>query len=358
MAIAYECSGQIDAATRAFAEAAALAREQDNHYIVLMATGHLAQLQVVRGQLREAEKVCQRALDWGNKLTGQSSQTVGIAHVELGNLFYERNDLETALAHLQKGIALLKPWRYRDGLLPGYIGLARAKRAQGDWDSAFAAIDELAECCSGSEAQFVMPTVEAFRASLWIAQGNLPAATEWAASSGLSADDEPSYFQEYRYLVLARVLLAQGDLTRAARLLARLLTATETGKRTGRLIEVLMLQALTFHAQGKRAEALAALRCALTLAEPEGYVRLFVDEGRATVELLNAVADQPGTVNVRYGQRAVRAPVARRTPRFCCAVPPLAAADRSTGDVDRTAQRARIRVVAPHRRRDDQSGDR
>jgi LuxR family maltose regulon positive regulatory protein len=307
MAIAYECTGQIEAAARAFAEAATLAREQNNHYIVLMATGHLVELEVVQGRLREARQACQQALEWGNKLAGPSSQTVGIAHVELGNLFYERNDLEAALTHLQKGIALLKPWRYRDGLLPGTIGLARTRRALGDWDGAFAALDELAGFCSGSEAQFILPTVEAFRASLWVTQGNLAEAADWAASSGLSVDDELAYFQENVHLVLARVLLAQGDLSGATRLLARLLTATEAGKRTGRLIEVLMLQAMAFHAQGKQAKALAALQRALTLAEPEGYVRLFVDEGEVMFELLNEVIDQVGTVNRRYVQRLLAA---------------------------------------------------
>ena len=251
--------------------------------------------------------MCQDTLEWGSKLTGPSFPTVGIAHVELGNLRYERNDLDAALTHLQQGIALLKPWRYRDGLLPGYIGLARTKRAQDDWDGAFAILDELAEFCSVSEAQFMLPMVEAFRASLWVAQRNVSAAAEWAASSGLSADDETSYFQEYLYLVLARVLLAQGDWAEAIQLLARLLTVAETGKSTGRLIEVLMLRALTFHAQDKQAEALAALRRALTLAAPEGYVRLFVDEGQAMVELLNAVVDQPGTVNPRYVHRLLAA---------------------------------------------------
>jgi LuxR family maltose regulon positive regulatory protein len=314
LAIAYECSGQIDAAARAFAEAAALAQEQSNHYIVLMATGRLAQLQVVQGRLREAERVCQQALDWGNKLVGSSSPAVGIAHVELGNLCYERNQLEVALTHLQKGLALLKPWRYRDGLLPGYIGLARTKRAQGDWDGAFAVIDELTEFCTDSEAQFILPTVQAFQASLWVAQGNLTAAAEWAASSGLSADDEPSYFQECLHIAFARVLLAQGDSNRATHLLAQLLTATETGERTGRLIEVLVLQSLAFHAQGKRAEALTALQRALTLAEPEGYVRLFVDEDQAMVELLNATIDQPGTVNPRYVHRLLAAHPDSSTP--------------------------------------------
>jgi LuxR family maltose regulon positive regulatory protein len=319
MAVAYECSGQIGTAARTFAEAAALAREQDNHYIVLMATGHLAQLQVVQGRLRDAERMCQDTLEWGNKLVGSSAPTVGIAHVALGNLRCERNDLQVALTHLQKGIALLKPWRYRDGLLPGYIGLARTKRAQGDWDGAFAAIDELAESCSGSEALFILPTVAAFRASLWIARGSVTAAAEWVASSGLSADDEPFYFQEYLYLVLARVLLAQGNLTKATQLLARLRTAAETGKRTGRLIEVLVLQALTLRAQGKQAEALTALRRALTLAAPEEYVRLFMDEGQAMVDLLNGVVDQLSPADQRYVHRLLAAypdsPVSPSRPR-------------------------------------------
>ena len=110
---------------------------------------------------------------------------------------------------------------------------------------------------------------------------------------GLSDHDELCYLQEFKHITLARVLLAQYKSRRAEhspldamRLLQRLLQAAEAGGRTGSVIEILVLQALAHQMQGDVPAALAPLERALTLAEPEGYVRLFVDEGEPMAELL------------------------------------------------------------------------
>jgi len=296
MALAYEFSAQVSAASQAFADAAELSRERRNQFIVLMAMSHLAQLQVLQGQLREAEKTYRQALQWGTEIAGPSSPIVGFAHIGLGNLSYERNELDAALTRLQEGIALLKPWRNREGLLAGYIGLARAKRARGDWSSAFEAVDALAELCSTPEAQIMLPAVETFRASLLIEQGDLDAAQQWAGASGLSADGDLVYLREGETLVFARALIAQKKLNDATRLLARLLAAAQDGGRGGRVIEVLALQAVALKAQGKQAEALAALERALALAEPEGYARVFIDQGEVMAALLSQVDILPAYV--------------------------------------------------------------
>jgi LuxR family maltose regulon positive regulatory protein len=135
----------------------------------------------------------------------------------------------------------------------------------------------------------------AWRARLCLAQGDLAAAAEWAAGSGLSADDGPSFAGEYLHLTLARVLWAQGRSPEAGRLLQRLLAAAEGAGRWGRVIEILTVQALVLHQRGEPDLALAALGRALRLAEPEGYVRVFADEGPSLSALLAQVrgAQQP-----------------------------------------------------------------
>ena len=300
MALAYEFSGQVDAASQAFADAAELSRERRNQFILLMAMSHLAQLQVLQGQLREAEKTYRQALQWGIEIAGPSSPIVGFAHIGLGNLSYERNELDAALTRLQEGIALLKPWRNREGLLAGYIGLARAKRAQGDWAGAFEAVDKLVGLCSTPDAQMVLAVVEAFRASLLIEQGNLDAAWQWASMSGLGADGDLVYLREGETLILAQALIAQekvqGKLNDGIRLLTRLLAAAQDGGRGGRVIEILALQAVALKAQGKQAEAMAALERALALAEPEGYARVFIDQGEVMAALLSQVDILPAYV--------------------------------------------------------------
>jgi len=296
MALAYEFGGQVSAASQAFADAAESSREQRNQFILLMAMSHLAQLQVLQGQLREAEKTCRQALQWGTEVAGPSSPIVGFAHIGLGNLSYERNELDAALTRLQEGIALLEPWRNLEGLLAGYIGLARTKRAQGDWTGAFEAVDALAELCSTPATQMMAPAAEAFRASLLIEQGNLDAAGQWAATSGLSADGALVYLREGETLIFARALIAQEELNDAIRLLTRLLAAARDGGRGGRVIEVLVLQAVALKAQGRQAEALTALERALALAEPEGYARVFIDQGEAMAVLLSQADTLPAYV--------------------------------------------------------------
>jgi LuxR family maltose regulon positive regulatory protein len=119
----------------------------------------------------------------------------------------------------------------------------------------------------------------------------------WAGERAVSVDDEPDYLREFEHLTLARALVArfaadgdEGSITGAVRLLTRLRQAAEVGGRTGTLIEVLVVQALAEQARGLVAAARATLRRALATAEPQGYVRIFLDEGQPLVALLRAAA--------------------------------------------------------------------
>jgi LuxR family maltose regulon positive regulatory protein len=131
------------------------------------------------------------------------------------------------------------------------------------------------------------------KAKVWTRLGRLVEALAWAREQKLSADDNLSYLREFEHLTLARVLIArfqadhsEGDLQTAMGLLARLLQAAEKGGRNGSVIEILILQSLAAQAQSDQPGALASLEHALTLAEPEGYVRIFVDEGVAMRSLI------------------------------------------------------------------------
>ena len=130
--------------------------------------------------------------------------------------------------------------------------------------------------------------IAALKARTWVRQGRLTEALSWVREQNLSPDDDLSYLREFEHLTLARVLIARyktdrvdGDLHAALGLLARLLQAAEEGGRNGSVIEILILQSLAYQAQGNLPRALASLERALALAEPEGYVRIFVDEGEA-----------------------------------------------------------------------------
>ncbi|MEO8716061.1 MAG: LuxR C-terminal-related transcriptional regulator, partial [Acetobacteraceae bacterium] len=139
--------------------------------------------------------------------------------------------------------------------------------------------------------------VAAMKVRVWAAQGKLGEALDWARERGLSAHDDLSYLREFEHITLARVLLARyerdradGSILESMGLLARLLEAAEAGGRTGSVIEILALQALAHQTHGAIPAALVPLQRALTLAEPEGYVRIFVGEGPPMAHLLQAAA--------------------------------------------------------------------
>jgi LuxR family maltose regulon positive regulatory protein len=208
----------------------------------------------------------------------------------------ERGDLDAARQHLQASSELgehvgLPQNRYR-----WRVATARIREVEGDLSGALDLLDEAERLYVGDFSPDVRP-VAALRARLLIAQGRWAEALEWARERGLSADDELSYLHEFQHVTLARAHLArytaernEHSIQQAIGLLDRLGQAAEEGARSGSLLDVLVVRALAHRAHGDVPAALASLRRALTLAEPEGYVRTFVDEGPPMASLLRAVA--------------------------------------------------------------------
>ena len=232
----------------------------------------------------------------------------------MGDLYREWNDLGAAQSHLEQGMEVVVQGTLivdADVILMGYLSMARLQQALGDGNGALATLEELEHLTQ--QRNFVAPLlarVAAVKARVWLAQGELMAAFRWAETSGLRADDELTYPQEGEYLTLARVLTAQGQedpsggpLDDALGLLDRLLKAAEDGGRMGSVIEILVLRALALKERGDPSEALAALERALMLAEPEGYVRAFVDEGGPMAALLSEFlnAQRKGPREARHG---------------------------------------------------------
>ena len=205
-------------------------------------------------------------------------------HRGLSELLCEQGDLVTAAQHLLTAQKLgeqaaLTGWPHRL-----CVAQARMKEAQNDLAGALALLEE-------AERLYVrnpLPDrpVAALKARVWISQDRLNEALAWVREQGLSPDDELSYLHEFEHLTLARVLIAryrsdrdEESIRDALRLLERLWHVAQDGGRSGSMIEILLLRALARRAQGDTSAASAVLERALTLAEPEGYVRLFVDEG-------------------------------------------------------------------------------
>jgi LuxR family maltose regulon positive regulatory protein len=165
--------------------------------------------------------------------------------------------------------------------------LARLEHVQGNPEKAqeaMRAAEQLTSECRLSSRRSTW--VETALARLWMAQGNLEKPSHLVQHSGITIADDVPYLREPEYLILLRVLLAQGDHDAALALSERLLKPAEATNRMGQVIEILVLQALAFQGKKELAQALAALEKALSLAQPEGYVRTFLDEGEPIAKLL------------------------------------------------------------------------
>jgi LuxR family maltose regulon positive regulatory protein len=165
-------------------------------------------------------------------------------------------------------------------------------QAQGNLDSVIRLLNG-AECLYYRHPIPDVRPLTALITRVWIEQGKLTEALRWVRERDLSVDDDLRYLREFEHITLARLLIAQyksdledGYIHDAMGLLERLLKSAEEGRRMGSVIEILVLQALAYEAQSNIHSALLFLKRALTLAEPEGYVRIFVGEGPPMARLL------------------------------------------------------------------------
>jgi ATP/maltotriose-dependent transcriptional regulator MalT len=244
----------------------------------------LGQVQRARGDLNAVQATYRQALAAAGK-QGAASHA-GLAHVGLAQVLYERNDLTGALDHATRGVALCQQLAFTPALATGLAVLARIRNALGDAAGAVEAMALAGQVGLSAQVVPLFNPVPSQRAQLLLAQGDVHAAAQWAAAAGLDPGDEPGYAQEPAYLVLARVLLAQGDASRGLALLQRLLDEAGCQDRTSSVVEIQVLRARALAASGAGDDALGALTEALGLARGRGYVRVFADEGASMDVLL------------------------------------------------------------------------
>ena len=292
LGLAAWADGNLETAYRSYADG--MARMQ-RAGIIAQAIGcviALADIRIAQGRLREAMRSYERGVQLATAQGHPILRGAADMYVGMSELLCEQNDLPAATEYLLRSQELgehmglpQNPYRRR-------VAMARIKQAHGNLDGALALLEEAERQYVGDFFPNVRP-VASLVARMWVAQGRLDDALDWAREQGLSAQDELSYLHEFEHITLARVLLARAQRERAGhalgegtQLLARLLEAAQAGERTGRVIEILILHALAHWVQGDIPAALAPLDRALRLAEREGYVRLFVDEGPPMAALL------------------------------------------------------------------------
>jgi LuxR family maltose regulon positive regulatory protein len=252
----------------------------------------LADVELHQGQLQQAAELLQQGKQLGIGADGQPLPIAGLAHMGLGDVLRERNELDAAMHNLRSGIALARQWGIHTLLVDSTIALARLNQACGDGDGGLQVLRDFeAQTHDAWNTPWHRAQLAACRARLWLAQGQRALASQWAEdyAARLEADASnlrPLVKYGFAHTTLARVRLAEGRPEEAVQLLTRLLAVAEAGGWMGDVIEILALQALALQAQGATTQALKTLGRALALAEPEGYVRIFVDEGAPMAALL------------------------------------------------------------------------
>lgn len=251
----------------------------------------LADIRIGQGRMHEAMTIYERGLQLAKQQGGPVLRGAADMHVGLSELYRERNDLNAATQHLLRSKELGEFAGLPQNQYRWHVAMARIREAQGDLDGALDLLHEAERLYKSDFFPNVRP-IAALRVRIWIAQGRLGETFNWAREQGLSVDDDLSYLHEFEHITLARMLLAQAKLADrpildAMGLLERLLHAAEEGRRTRSVIEILVLQALAHQNQGNIPAAFVPLEHALTLAEPEGYIRLFADEGAPMAILLD-----------------------------------------------------------------------
>ncbi|MFL5628369.1 MAG: LuxR C-terminal-related transcriptional regulator [Ktedonobacteraceae bacterium] len=285
LGLAYWLGGDSGAARNALLEAIDISITAGNIYAALSFSGELARLLVLQGQLYEAARICQRTLELVHKQGAAVLDTSSVQAV-MGDLLYEWNELEAAEEHLVRGLRQAEQVNNVAALATCYVSLVRVKLALEETQEAWHLYHKLQQLALHYKHAQLASLVETSRVRLLLAEGKGEAAATWKPAPELSGNDELNHVREFEYLMLARVLITTGKHDAAMTLLQQIQQATETEKRMGTLLESLVLQALALERQGNITQATKRLVRALCIAEPEGYIRSFVDEGEPLARLL------------------------------------------------------------------------
>ncbi len=313
LGLSCELAGDLQAAGQAFEEAAVFARQVCNSHVLLLALAHLANAQAVNGNLRAACQVYKDALaEVGapGRPGGANTPFAALAHAGLGSLYYEWNDLPAAEASYQAALNLARPWQNWESLIPAILGLSHVQHARGDALLALSTLDELVTSPGAWQpAPGLGLPVEVYRAVLEVETGNRPAAAAWLNASGLPGETQPDLANEMALLDLARLLMLLERPIPAQNLAEKVLRSADKNGRQGAAIHARVLLAKSEAARGDLDRAASLMEEAVRLAQAEGYLRVFLDQGETIQRLLGALRSRlgPGDELAAYLRRIMMA---------------------------------------------------
>ena len=286
-------AGDVSSALSTFTQAVASLHAAGNLVDELSSTVVLADMWLAAGRPSKARQLYQRVMRLAAAQGEPTPQGTADLHVGLSEIDREVGDLLSAKGHLETAAAFGERASTPHNRYRWFVAMGRVADAEGDPDRAVTLLDQAERLYLRGVLPEVRP-IAAMKARIWITQGLLADAAGWARDRGVSATDDVGHLSEFDHLTLVRLHIARHRahpdaraIDQAAGLLDRLLDAAETSDRAGSLVEIRMLQALAHDAQGDRPRAREALGRALAEApEPDGYARLFLDEGARMTALL------------------------------------------------------------------------
>jgi LuxR family maltose regulon positive regulatory protein len=287
---AYSYLGDMAASYQARAEALRACEGAGDVYYTIVAGLKLASTLKEQGKLQQTMELCQRQVQLANKYGFSQTGPVGCLKALWGDVLAELNDLERAILQAMKGVQITE----RSGNLTilgySYLYLLRVLHSQGDLTGAQEIIQKVAHLNRETKVPpWLTDMMANWQARIWLERGELEAASQWVAKRSIDLSKIPEkidYLLLFDYIMLARILIAQNKLNEAKGLLQSLVEPAEKGGRMTSVIEILILQALAYQSEGNTSQAMVPLKRALNLAEPLGYIRIFVDEGQPMARLL------------------------------------------------------------------------
>ncbi|HEX2912693.1 MAG TPA: LuxR C-terminal-related transcriptional regulator [Chloroflexia bacterium] len=318
-AFTHDFKGETQKAAQMYEATIKLSRETNNLFIALVAYSQLGDTFLAKGRLHRAHDIYQQSLDLIQTTVAPQPEETPLlweclSDMGLGQVYYQWNELELAQYYYEKAIMLSESYHNITILKICCLMLAQVKQAQGDKNGALACIRKAGEAGNDSSGDFLSLYIESFLARLALAEGNLEVASSWAEQywQTITGDKESVHhnlqLREVEGAIYARVLLAEGRLAEAIEFLSSLFNENITSERLSINLQIRVLLAQAYRIQGDTTRALASLKKALEIAEPEGYIRVFADEGLSLVGLLARLGrTYPDTVSPKYLKKVLEA---------------------------------------------------
>jgi LuxR family maltose regulon positive regulatory protein len=283
MADTYYAQDDLESAKQELQDMYRIGERSSQLMILILAICQLAVIKITQGQLHQAKELYDQAYKCLSDLGGLDSRLRCSYEFGIADLLREWNQLDSAYEHAMIGDEYRK--RYGGYLMVGELSLMRILQARGDVNGALDVLFEAERLMKVHRFQLAI-TVEfkAARVEQWLAAGDI--------ASAIRAAEECNGGSEPEQIALARLHLAQGHTTEVERILIPQKHLAESGGRTSRMLEIMILQSIALKQKGQPEEAIRTLSQVLSLSRPEGFQRVFLDHGLPIYDLLAQISSQ------------------------------------------------------------------